>query len=366
MTKLENAASIRSMSASASFARATVPLAWVETQQLGEGLTSYHLRLSKHPADAPRRCLLAVERERETHDRLLAEEERKIIDRHLVTEVSLQLQQLIEQGQERTTKINKEMSRCATTLGVAMKLRLGALHGRPATGTFPWSGSFCLWTTQSGLTSSVKRSENFSTSFHQGRADSKAQPHRLPNNCSPRSTTGAGTPFPLRGIKTDAGNAFTRKRYGTGSRRRKGTHVAHHSADGRRRLDNTADSSAASHAPRFILLDEAFAGLDKPTRGRCMGLLEAFDLDLMMTSEREHGAHASVSGIAIYQLVADPDAVAATRWVWNGSQNLLAPVPDTPGIAACMKDNLANKLVTRLSRPGFGKRFVDALATEFP
>jgi hypothetical protein len=61
-----------------------------------------------------------------------------------------------------------------------------------------------------------------------------------------------------------------------------------------------------------------------------MGLLESFDLDLVMTSEREWGAHATISGIAIYQLVADAEAVAATRWVWNGSKTVLAPVPDTP------------------------------------
>ena len=61
-----------------------------------------------------------------------------------------------------------------------------------------------------------------------------------------------------------------------------------------------------------------------------MGLLEAFDLDLLMTSEREQGAHATLSGIAIYHLVADTEAVAATRWVWNGSQSRLAPVPDSP------------------------------------
>jgi uncharacterized protein YPO0396 len=119
---------------------------------------------------------------------------------------------------------------------------------------------------------------------------------------------------------------LTRKRYGTGS----GGEKALMLTIPQMAAAASHYNSAARHAPRFILLDEAFAGMDKPTRGRCMGLLEAFDLDLLMTSEREHGAHASVAGIAIYHLVADAEAVAATRWIWNGKQTLLAPVPDTP------------------------------------
>lgn len=295
----------------------------VETEQLGEGLlliTCVYQNIRRRPAE----CLLAVERERETHDRLLAEEERKIIDRHLVTEVSLQLQQLIEQGQERTTKINKEMSRCATTLGVAMRL-----VWEPRTEDQPPALSavrklllmdHALWTDEQRQTVG-----NF---LHQLIKDERI-----------KSPTASSAEQLLTALDYRRWHAFsaerhqngrwerlTRKRYGTGS----GGEKALMLTIPQMAAAASHYSSATSHAPRFILLDEAFAGLDKPTRGRCMGLLEAFDLDLMMTSEREHGAHASVSGIAIYQLVADPAAVAATRWVWNGSQNLLAPVPDTP------------------------------------
>lgn len=124
---------------------------------------------------------------------------------------------------------------------------------------------------------------------------------------------------------------FTRQRYGTGSGGEKAL---------MRTIPQMAAASfhylsAAPHAPRLILLDEAFAGMDKPTRARCMGLLDAsaFDLDLLMTSEREWGAHASVAGIAIYQLLADDEAISATRWVWNGRVKRLAPVPDTPRAA---------------------------------
>jgi hypothetical protein len=78
-------------------------------------------------------------------------------------------------------------------------------------------------------------------------------------------------------------------------------------------------------APRLILLDEAFVGIDADMRAKCMGLIHVFDLDFMMTSEREWGCYQTLPGIAIYQLSTRPgiDAVGLTRWVWNGRQRSL-------------------------------------------
>ena len=97
-------------------------------------------------------------------------------------------------------------------------------------------------------------------------------------------------------------------------------------------------AAAAAHyrtadplAPRLILLDEAFVGIDKSMRAQCMGLLRAFDLDFVMTSEQEWGCYATLPGVAIYQLSTRPgiDAVGITRWVWNGRERALdtSPVP---------------------------------------
>ena len=78
--------------------------------------------------------------------------------------------------------------------------------------------------------------------------------------------------------------------------------------------------SALATAPRIILLDEAFAGIDQRMRGRCMGLLVDFDLDFLMTSHEEWGCHEELPGVATYQLYRDPtlDGVAAVRFVWSG------------------------------------------------
>jgi uncharacterized protein (TIGR02680 family) len=95
-------------------------------------------------------------------------------------------------------------------------------------------------------------------------------------------------------------------------------------------------AAAAAHyrtadplAPRLILLDEAFVGIDKSMRAQCMGLLRAFDLDFVMTSEQEWGCYATVPGVAIYHLSTRPgiDAVGVTRWLWNGRERILDEQP---------------------------------------
>ena len=86
------------------------------------------------------------------------------------------------------------------------------------------------------------------------------------------------------------------------------------------------DSSGTDWAPRLIVLDEAFAGIDFPTRGRCLEMAEQFDLDLVMTSYEEMGTHEEISALAIYQMVRDPSrrGVYCERWIWNGQQLQLA------------------------------------------
>jgi hypothetical protein len=73
-------------------------------------------------------------------------------------------------------------------------------------------------------------------------------------------------------------------------------------------------------APRLMLLDEAFAGIDDEARASCMALIRQFDLDFVMTSEREWGCYPEVPGLMICQLVRREgvDAVHVSRWTWDG------------------------------------------------
>lgn len=76
------------------------------------------------------------------------------------------------------------------------------------------------------------------------------------------------------------------------------------------------------HAPRLVLLDEAFAGIDDEARANCMALIREFDLDFVMTSEREWGCYPELPGLAICQLIRREgmDAVLVTRWTWDGRE----------------------------------------------
>jgi uncharacterized protein YPO0396 len=83
-------------------------------------------------------------------------------------------------------------------------------------------------------------------------------------------------------------------------------------------------------APRLILLDEAFAGIDDAARAHCMGLIDAFDLDFVITSEREWACYAELPGVAICQLQRREgiDAVFVSRWTWDGRAKLREADPD--------------------------------------
>ena len=98
-------------------------------------------------------------------------------------------------------------------------------------------------------------------------------------------------------------------------------------------------SAGNPHAPRLLLLDEAFAGVDDRARAKCLGLLDAFDLDVVMTSEREWGCYAEVPGLAIAQLsrIDGVAAVLVTRWEWDGIERVrVEPTPESPVITAAV------------------------------
>jgi uncharacterized protein (TIGR02680 family) len=74
-------------------------------------------------------------------------------------------------------------------------------------------------------------------------------------------------------------------------------------------------------APRFILLDEVFVGVDTANRGQVFALLASLDLDLVLTSDHEWCTYAEMDGIAIHQLITGSDgdaAVTTARFTWDG------------------------------------------------
>ncbi|MZE78254.1 TIGR02680 family protein [Streptomyces xinghaiensis] len=90
----------------------------------------------------------------------------------------------------------------------------------------------------------------------------------------------------------------------------------------------TSLAESAPHAPRLILLDDAFAKVDEPTHGRLGRILVDLDLDFVLTSERLMGNWREVPSLHIYECLRDPHVrgVATLHYTWNGRHRRLVSV----------------------------------------
>ncbi|MHB1555389.1 MAG: SbcC/MukB-like Walker B domain-containing protein [Acidimicrobiales bacterium] len=84
-----------------------------------------------------------------------------------------------------------------------------------------------------------------------------------------------------------------------------------------------SSDSIAEHdpsAPRFVLLDDAFAKVSEDNHAKLFGLLVELDLDFIATSERLWGTHATVPELSITEVVRDADmgVIALEHSRWNG------------------------------------------------
>jgi hypothetical protein len=259
-----------------------------------------------------------------TQERLLTEREREAIDNHLIGEVATTLQELIRDAETKVADMNEEITRCSTSTGLTMRLRWEPRTEEVPEG-LPEARQLLL--ADSELWSPEERKQ-LGQFLHGLIKDARAaNPLGVWNDHLRQALDyRAWHTFAVERRQNDKWEKLTKRRYGTGS-------------GGEKALMLTVPQMAAAaahyrsgapHAPRLILLDEVFVGIDSKVRAKCMGLLEAFDLDFIMTSEREWGAYPTISGLAIYQLTTRPgiDAIATTRWVWNGQQRIQAdPMP---------------------------------------
>ena len=79
-------------------------------------------------------------------------------------------------------------------------------------------------------------------------------------------------------------------------------------------------AGAAPHAPRLVLLDDAFPKIDVRTHPLLFGLLVQLDLDFVITSERLWGDHETLPSLAIYEALRDPGqrGIAQYEFRWDG------------------------------------------------
>ncbi|GHF23852.1 hypothetical protein GCM10010218_00340 [Streptomyces mashuensis] len=243
--------------------------------------------------------------------RILSAHEREILETHLVTEVAGTLQELIGAAERQVQAMNNELEERPTSTG--MKLRLVWRPSRKA---------------PAGL---ARARERLRQSADAWTPEDRAAVGEFLQEQIAQQQTGDAAGSWLEHL-TAALDYRAWHEFGI-ERRQQGRWVpATGPASGGERvlavsvpLFAAASSHYASagnpHAPRLVMLDEAFAGVDDDSRAKCLGLLHAFDLDVVMTSEREWACYPQVPGIAIAQLsrVDGVAAVLVTRWEWDGA-----------------------------------------------
>lgn len=262
---------------------------------------------------------------------LLSAHEREVLENHLQAEIAAEVQRLLHAAQRQVDAINKELHKRPTSTGVRFRLLwlpLGEDEGAPV-----------------GLEAARKRLLNTS-------ADLWSAEDRRVVGAMLQQRIAAERERADLGLGRDGGGSlleqlaraldyrhwhrFRVERWQDGQWRK----LSGPASSGERALGLTVPLFAAvasfysqgSHAlaPRLMLLDEAFAGIDDAARAHCMGLIREFDLDFVITSEREWACYAELPGVAICQLQRREgiDAVFVSRWSWDGRSKQREADPD--------------------------------------
>ena len=245
--------------------------------------------------------------------RILDAREREILERHLIGEVSTHLHDLLHGAEQWVDEINGEIQSRPMSTGMALRFRWGVGDDAP-----------------SGL--AAVRRLLLRTEGAWSAEDRQALGvflQRQIQTVRASYDTGSWTEHLRLALDYRSWHQFIveRQQDGRWQRLTRWTHGTGSGGEKTVALTMPQCAAAAAHyrsadplAPRLILLDEAFVGIDNDMRSKCMALLTAFDLDFVMTSEREWGCYPTVPRLAIYHLSARAgiDAVGVSRWVWNG------------------------------------------------
>ncbi|WP_326700374.1 TIGR02680 family protein [Streptomyces sp. NBC_01754] len=257
--------------------------------------------------------------------RILSAREREILETHLVTEVAGTLQELIGAAERQVRDMNVELEERPTSTGMRLRLVWRASRKAPA-GLAParerLRRSADVWTAEDRTAVGEFLQEQIARQ-HTDDASGSWLEH-LTAALDYRSWHEFGVERHQQGRWVPATGPAS------GGERVLAVSVPLFAA-----ASSHYASAGSPYAPRLVTLDEAFAGVDDDSRAKCLGLLHAFDLDVVMTSEREWACYPQVPGIAIAQLsrIDEVAAVLVTRWEWDGSRRRRGPDPVDPGDA---------------------------------
>lgn len=263
---------------------------------------------------------------------LLSAKEREVLENYLQAEIASEVQRLLRSAEAQVDAINRELHKRPTSTGVRYRLRwqpLGEDEGGPA-GLDAVRGR--LLNTSADLWSAEDR-RVVGTMLQQRII---AERERADSGLGGAEDSGGLIDQLARALDYRRWHRFRVERLQDGQWRK----LSGPASSGERALGLTVPLFAAvasfysqgssPHAPRLMLLDEAFAGIDDAARAHCMGLIREFDLDFVITSEREWACYAELPGVSICQLQRREgvEAVFVSRWSWDGQARRPEADPD--------------------------------------
>ncbi|KQP38786.1 TIGR02680 family protein [Pseudorhodoferax sp. Leaf274] len=259
---------------------------------------------------------------------LLTAGEREVLENHLQAEIAAAVQKLLREAEHQVEAINTELHKRPTSTGVRFRLQWqtlpegaeGAPVGLEAARRRLLNTSSDLWTAEDRRVVGEMLQQRIAA--ERSRADAE-QGGSLQEQLA-------------RALDYRRWHRFRVQRWQDGQWRA----LSGPASSGERALGLTVPLFAAvssfysqagsAQAPRLVLLDEAFAGIDDAARAHCWALVREFDLDFVITSEREWACSAELPGVAIAQLQRREgvDAVHVSRWVWDGRMRRREDDPD--------------------------------------
>ena len=267
----------------------------------------------------PQELVAQLAEEVDHRERVLSAKERELLEEHLVNEVASHLQELIADAEDQVGQMNAELAERPTSTGMRLRFRWEPLPDAPP-----------------GLAEARRRLLRQASDAWPVEDRAAVSAFLQEQIAAERARDDSGTWLERLTAALDyrAWHRFAIERWQDGRWRS----AASPASSGERVLTVTLPlfAAASAHyrsaqpaAPRLVLLDEAFAGVDDDARAKCMGLLATFDLDFLMTSEREWGCYPTVPGLAIHQLSRREgiDAVHVTRWEWDGRARIRVEPP---------------------------------------
>jgi uncharacterized protein (TIGR02680 family) len=261
--------------------------------------------------------------ELDTRQSLLDAREREVLENHLVGEVATQLHELIRGGETLVAEMNAEIEARPNSTGMRLRFAWRPREDGPAA----FADARRRLLAADDVWSPADREAL--GAFLQERIREVRE----------ADDTGTWTEHLARALDYRRWHLFLveRQQDGTWVRLTRRTHGTGSGGEKALALTIPQFAAAAAHyrsarpdAPRLVALDEAFVGIDSDMRAKCMDLLTRFELDVVMTSEREWGCYPTVPGLSIYQLSTRPgiDAVGVHRWVWNGRSRVAVTAGD--------------------------------------